>query len=148
MRQRLRCIIRKEFIQALRDPRMRGMLFLPPLIQLLIFGYAVNLDVDTAKIAWMDQDRTPQSRELLSRISRLRAIHHRGDAGQRAADAALLDRGQVDGVIRVLPGFARDVERGRTTSVQVLLDGTNSNTASLVSGYAIQTIARYSQRSR
>ncbi len=66
MRQRLRRIIRKEFIQALRDPRMRGMLFLPPLIQLLIFGYAANLDVDTAKIAWMDQDRTPESRELLS----------------------------------------------------------------------------------
>ena len=49
MRQRLRCIIRKEFIQALRDPRMRGMLLMPPLIQLLIFGYAVNLDVDTAE---------------------------------------------------------------------------------------------------
>ena len=48
----------------------------------------------------------------------------------------MLDRGQVDGVIRVLPGFARDVGAGRTTSVQVLLDGTNSNTASMVSGYA------------
>ena len=66
MRQRLRRIIRKEFIQALRDPRMRSILFLPPLIQLLIFGYAASLDVDNAKIAWMDQDRTPESRELLS----------------------------------------------------------------------------------
>ena len=59
MRQRLRAIIRKEFIQALRDPRMRGMLLIPPLMQLLVFGYAVNLDVDNARIAWMDQDRTP-----------------------------------------------------------------------------------------
>ncbi len=58
---------------------------------------------------------------------------------------ALLDRGQVDGVVRVLPGFARDVARGQASSVQVLLDGTNSNTASLVSGYASQVIARYSQ---
>ena len=58
---------------------------------------------------------------------------------------SLLDRGQVDGVIRVLPGFARDIARGRATSVQVLLDGTNSNTASLVSGYASQVIAGYSQ---
>ena len=58
---------------------------------------------------------------------------------------AMLDRGQVDGVIRVLPGFARDIARGHATSVQVLLDGTNSNTASLVSGYASQVIARYSQ---
>ena len=64
MRQRLRSIIRKEFIQALRDPRMRSMLLIPPLLQLLIFGYAVNLDVDTANIAWMDQDNTPQSRDL------------------------------------------------------------------------------------
>jgi ABC-2 type transport system permease protein len=56
----------------------------------------------------------------------------------------MLDRGQVDAVIRVLPGFARDIERGRVTSVQVLLDGTNSNTASLVSSYASSTIARYS----
>ena len=51
MRQRLRSIIRKEFIQALRDPRMRSMLLIPPLLQLLVFGYAVNLDVDTATIA-------------------------------------------------------------------------------------------------
>ena len=70
MRQRLRAIVRKEFIQALRDPRMRGMLVVPPLLQLLIFGYAVNLDVDTAKIAWMDQDQTPQSRDLYQQIGR------------------------------------------------------------------------------
>jgi len=51
----------------------------------------------------------------------------------------------VDGVVRVLPGFGRDVTRGRYTSVQVLLDGTNSNTASIVQGFASQTVARYSQ---
>ena len=54
MRQRLRRIMRKEFLQVLRDPRMRAMLFMPPLIQLLVFGYAANLDVNTARIAWMD----------------------------------------------------------------------------------------------
>ena len=48
MRQRLRAMIRKEFTQTFRDPRMRGLLFIPPLIQLLIFGYAANLDVNTA----------------------------------------------------------------------------------------------------
>ena len=57
----------------------------------------------------------------------------------------IMDRGKVDGVVRVLPGFGRDVTRGRYTSVQVLLDGTNSNTASIVSGFAAQTVARYSQ---
>src|SRR6185503_12102616 len=55
----------------------------------------------------------------------------------------LLDRSIVDGVVRVLPGFAKDIERGRPTSVQVLIDGTDSNSASLVSAYAGQTIARF-----
>jgi len=144
MRQRLRHMIRKEFIQTLREPRMRVMLFMPPLIQLLIYGYAANLDVDSARIAWMDQDRTPQSRELESQFEgsgRFQIIAN--PTGEKEMQG-LLDRGKVDGVVRVLPGFARDVERGRTTGVQVLLDGTNSNTASIVSAYASQTILRYS----
>src|SRR5579872_4393132 len=145
MRQRLRSIIRKEFIQALRDPRMRSMLLIPPLLQLLIFGYAVNLDVDTANIAWMDQDNTPQSRDLQAEFAGSGHFIIKATPGDERQMQALLDRGQVDGVIRVLPGFARDVARGRATSVQVLLDGTNSNTASLVSGYASQVIGAYSQ---
>ncbi|MGD1091709.1 MAG: ABC transporter permease [Bryobacteraceae bacterium] len=144
MRQRLRRIIRKEFIQALRDPRMRALLVFFPLIQLLIFGYAVNLDVNDARIAWMDQDRTPESRELLSYFQGSGRFILAGMPNSDAAMQAMLDRGQVDGVVRVLPGFARDIRRGRTTSVQVLLDGTNSNTASIVSGYATQTIGMYS----
>ncbi len=145
MRQRLRAIIRKEFIQALRDSRMRGMLIFPPLIQLLVFGYAVNLDVDTARIAWMDQDRTPQSRDLYADFASSGHFVIAAAPSNEKEMQDTLDRGQVDGVVRVLPGFGRDVARGRYTSVQVLLDGTNSNTASIVSGFAAQTVARYSQ---
>ena len=144
MKQRLRRIIRKEFIQALRDPRMRSMLVLPPLIQLMIFGYAASLDVDNAKIAWMDQDRTPESRELLSEFEGSGRFVLAGFPSDERAMQRMMDRGTVDGVVRVLPGFARDVERGRSTSVQVLIDGTNSNTASIVSGFAAQCVARYS----
>jgi ABC-2 type transport system permease protein len=145
MRQRLRAIIRKEFIQALRDSRMRGMLIFPPLIQLLVFGYAVNLDVDTARIAWMDQDRTPQSRDLYADFASSGHFVIAAAPSNEKEMQDTLDRGQVDGVVRVLPGFGRDVARGRSASVQVLLDGTNSNTASIVSGFASQTVARYSQ---
>ena len=145
MWQRLRRIIRKEFIQALRDPRMRSMLFLPPLIQLMIFGYAASLDVDNAKIAWMDQDHTPESRQLLSEFEGSHRFILAGMPDNERAMQLMMDRGQVDAVIRVLPGFARDVKRGRTTSVQVLVDGTNSNTASIVSGYATQCIQRYAE---
>ncbi|HXP87033.1 MAG TPA: ABC transporter permease [Bryobacteraceae bacterium] len=141
--QRLRIIIRKEFIQTFREPRMRFMMLLPPLIQLLVFGFAVNLDVDSAKIAWMDEDRSPQSRELLSQFEGSGRFNILATPASEAQMQDLLDRGRVDGVIRVLPGFARDLQRGRNTNVQVLLDGTNSNSASIVSGYAGQTIARY-----
>jgi hypothetical protein len=137
-------IFRKEFIQALRDPQMRGILIVLPLVQLLIFGYAVNLDVNTAEIAWMDQDHSPESRELLSEFQGSGRFIIAGEPQSDAAMQSMLDRGQVDAVVRVLPGFARDIERGRVSSVQVLLDGTNSNTASLVSSYASSTIARYS----
>jgi ABC-2 type transport system permease protein len=144
MRQRLRRIIRKELLQVLRDPRMRAMLFMPPLIQLLIFGYAVNLDVNNARIAWMDQDHSAASRELLSQFQGSGRFLIVAEPDNDAQMQKLLDRASVDAVIRVMPGFARDVERGRTTSVQVLLDGTNSNTASIISNYAANTIARYS----
>ena len=107
-----------------------AMLFMPPLIQFLIFGYAVNLDVNNAKIAWMDQDHTPESRELLSEFEGSGRFIIAGKPDNDAAMQTMMDRGQVDAVVRVLPGFARDIERGRATSVQVLLDGTNSNTAS------------------
>ncbi|HVO96462.1 MAG TPA: ABC transporter permease [Bryobacteraceae bacterium] len=144
MRQRLRRIVRKEFLQAFRDPRMRTMLFLPPLIQLLIFGYAVNLDVNTARIAWMDEDQSTASRELLSQFQGSGRFLILAEPSTDAQMQRLLDQAKVDAVVRVLPGFARDVERGRATSVQVLLDGTNSNTASIVSNYAAQAIGRYS----
>jgi ABC-2 type transport system permease protein len=65
MWERISEIIRKELIQSLREPRMRFMLFLPPLIQLLIFGFAVNLDLEHSKIAWMDLDNTPEIRDIL-----------------------------------------------------------------------------------
>jgi ABC-2 type transport system permease protein len=143
MKQRLRAMIRKEFRQVFRDPRMRGLLFIPPLIQLLIFGYAANLDVNSARIAWMDQDHSPQSRALLSYfLGSGRFVIAATPVTEREMQDAM-DRGRVDGVVRVLPGFAKDIERGRPTSVQVLLDGTNSNAASIVSGYAGQTIARF-----
>jgi ABC-2 type transport system permease protein len=144
MRERLKVIIRKEFIQALRDPRMRGMLILPPIIQLIVFGYAANLDVDNARIAWMDRDRSQESRELLSDFQGSGRFQIVATPDGDAQMQRLLDHGDVDAVVRVLPGFARDVERGRATSVQVLVDGTNSNTASIVANYASEAIARYS----
>ena len=92
------------------------MLFMPPLIQLLVFGFAVNLDVEHARIAWMDQDRTPESRELLARFRGLGPLRGGRDARERRRGAAAAGSRQgATCVVRVLPGFARDMQRGRTT---------------------------------
>ena len=146
MWRRIREIVRKEILQTLREPRMRILLFLPPIIQLIIFGYAVNLDVENSPIAWMDQDRTPESRELLSEFEgsrhfRVTQIPRREDEVQE-----LLDRAEVQAVIRVFPGFGRDIRRGERTYVQILVDGTDSNSASIVSNSATQVVARYAAR--
>lgn len=144
MWERIREIVRKEFLQALREPRMRAVLFVPPMLQLIIFGYAVNLDVENAQMAWMDQDRTPQSRELLARFQGSGRFEVRAVPRDEAEAGRLLDHGDVQAVVRVLPGFARDLERGHTAAVQILVDGANSNTASLVSSYASRIVAAFS----
>jgi len=143
MWERIKEIIKKEFFQTLRDPRSRGLLLGPPMIQLIIFGYAVNMDVERTKIAWMDMDRTQESRQLLSAFQgsphfRIQAVLEREE---QIAD--MLDHGELEAVVRVLPGFARDIRRGSTAGVQVLVDGTNSNTAGIASNYVSQTIVGY-----
>jgi ABC-2 type transport system permease protein len=144
MRRRILEIVRKEFRQVLREPRTRAMLFMPPMIQLLVFGFAVNLDVEHARMAWMDQDHTEESRDLLAGFEGSGRFETMATPATDDQVRTLLDKGQVDLVVRVLPGFARDIKRGRTTAVQVLIDGTNSNTASIVSAYATQIIGNYS----
>jgi len=144
MWERILVILRKEFIQALREPRMRVLLFVPPLVQLIVFGYAVNLDVDHARIAWMDMDRTPESRSLRDRFTGSGRFDIVSAPSTEDEVQRTLDRGEAQAVVRILPGFARDTARGRGTEVQVLIDGTNSNTASLVSSYAGSVIAEYS----
>ena len=125
---------------------MRVVLLLPPIIQLIIFGYAVNLDVENSPIAWMDQDRTPESRELLAEFegsSQFRVTHL--PAGEEEIQT-LLDRAAVQAVVRVFPGFGRDIRRGQRTQVQILVDGTNSNSATIISSSASQVVARYATR--
>jgi ABC-2 type transport system permease protein len=141
--ERIRVILRKEIIQMLREPRMRGLLFIPPLLQLLIFGYAVTLDVDHARIAWMDMSNTPESRALGAAFEGCGRFDVVEQPGTEEEVQRLLDRGDVHAVVAVLPDFARDLARGRTAQVQVLLDGSNSNTASLVSAYAAGVIAGF-----
>src|SRR5262245_36588173 len=101
MRQRLRVIVRKELLQALRNPRMRVMLVAPPVFQLIIFGYAANMDVDAARIGWMDQDRTVESRELFSYFQGSGRFDVVATPDDQPEMQDLLDRSAVDAVVRV-----------------------------------------------
>lgn len=142
-RERIVEIVRKEFRQTLREPRMRAVLIGPPLLQMIIFGYAVNLDVERVRLAWMDLDRSVQSRELRERFlsSPYFELHAEAGSGREVQD--LLDRGLVRAAVRVPPGFAADLNRGRQAQLQILVDGSNSNTASIVAAYANAVTAQY-----
>ena len=122
---------------------MRLVLFVPPVLQLILFGFAVNLDISDAQLAWMDLDRTPASTHLRAAFDASPTFTVSRVIATEQEVKEVLDRGDVMGVVRILPGFAREVSRGQATSVQVLVEGTNSNTASLVGAYAGQIVGRF-----
>ena len=146
--ERVSEIVRKEFRQVFRDPRLRTVLIVPPIMQSIIFGFAVNMDVEDSHIGWYDVDHTVQSRELRSTFegSDHFTITHFLQSEKEAEE--LLDRGEVVEVVRVLPNFGKHILRGETASVQILVDGANSNTASIVQEYSRRTIALYAARVR
>ncbi len=136
-------MIRKEFRQVLRDPKSRAVLIMPPIIQLIVFGMAVNLDVENVRTAWVDLDCTEASRALRAAYEGSAHFTISYEPAGEAEIADLLDRGRVDLVVRVERGFAADLLRGRTAKVQLLVDGSNSNTAAIVSAYAQQILSRF-----
>ncbi|MEW6756934.1 MAG: ABC transporter permease [Acidobacteriota bacterium] len=136
MGERLKHMLIKEFIQIARDPRMRAILLVIPVVQVLIFGYAVTTDVRNIRTAVYDLDGTPASRELLSRFEGSGYFECVARIRRESEVADLLDRGEVKAVLRMNRGFGRDLGAGRTAHVQILVDGTDSNTASVILSYA------------
>lgn len=136
-------ILRKEFLQLFRDPRMRIVLLGPPVVELIIFGYAVTLDIEKSRIAWLDLDKTVESRELQSRFegSSYFQVQQMTESFDDVRDA--IDREEMTAAVHILPGFGQDIRKGKHSSVQVIVDGTNSNTATIVSAYAGEIIERF-----
>ena len=143
MYERLKAMLIKEFIQVLRDPRMRFVVFIIPAVQTIIFGYAVNTDVRHVATAIYDLDNTSQSRALADRF--LRSGYF--DLQERVTDETrareLIDRGEVKALIRMNRGFGADLAGGRGAAVQLILDGTDSNTAGIVLNYASKIALAY-----
>lgn len=134
--ERLRHMIKKEFIQVFRNPKMRAIVLVMPLIQSMVFGYAVTTDVKQVATAVYDQSQTPESRDLVDRFI------HSGYFAVKAAITSdreldeLIDYGKVAAVIRIPADFSGNVSSGKTGSVQIIVDGTDSNTAGVVLSYA------------
>lgn len=135
MFERLRAMLIKEFIQTFRDPRMRIVLFVLPVIQTVIFGYAVNMDVRSVPVAVMDRDNSQESRELLAMLFSSGHFRQKASPPNQLAAQKLLDNGAARLVLVINPGFSSELLRGGQVPVQALLDGSDSNTAGIVLGY-------------
>lgn len=138
-------LVIKEFIQSLRDKRMRVFLLIAPLVQLLIFGYVATFDVNNVSLAFYDMDRSLESREFGRRLesSGYFAVRYTPESPKQITE--LLDRGKVLCAIQIDPGFARDLKKRTPAAIQVIVDGTDSNTALIAMGYVNTIIAKFSK---
>src|SRR5579864_8994741 len=124
---RMRALIRKEFRQILRDRRLALSLILPPTLQLLLFGFALNATVSNLKLGIVDDSRTPESRELMANMTESKSFQYGGmyfdvnEMGKRIA------AGDLDGGLVIPYDYARNLQRGTPATVQVLLNAMNSN---------------------
>jgi ABC-2 type transport system permease protein len=136
----------KEFRQIFRDPRMARVIFVAPVIQLLIFGYAVSTDIADTATFLVDHDRSQVSRELIDALtaSGYFRIVARSDRPEDLVRA--LERGDAVVGLTIPVNFARDLRLGTGARIQILLDGTNSNTASVAQGYAERIVADFGRR--
>lgn len=142
---RLKQMLIKEFIQVLRDRRTRIMLFVPPIMQMLIFGYAATFEIKHVPVAVIDYDNTRESRELISRFAASRYFVVRSHLADNRKIAGLIDRGEALMAVQINSGFSQELLKGRTAHVQVIVDSSNSNTALIALGYANQVIGRFGQ---
>ena len=142
---RLIAITRKEFIQLYRDPRSLAIIFLMPLLLLLLFGYAVTLDIKQVLVAVYDQERSEQSRDFIRHFAESSYFHMATDAGNYADLVRLIDLREAQIGLVIPHDFSRSLDSGRPTAVQVLLDGSDANTANIILGYTRAVVQGYSQ---
>ncbi len=143
MFDRIRQMIRKEFKQTFRDPRMRGIVIVAPVIQLLLFGYAVSTDVKDIQLAVLDTDRSVTSRDLAARFAHSGHFVLMGYPESGTQARRMLDHGDAQMVLEIHPGFEGDILAGRTAALQMILDGSDSNTARVAGDYAARIVRAF-----
>jgi drug efflux transport system permease protein len=145
MWERIRQMLVKEFIQVFRDPRMKAFIFVIPILQLLIFSYAASTDVRHIATAVYDLDNSVSSRDLVSRFVKSGYFDVVAYVANDRGERQLLDRGKAEVVLHLDKGFEGDLLAGRSAPVQMIVDGTDSNTAGIVLGYSNSIIQQFSQ---
>jgi len=146
MWRRIRHIIVKEFIQVLRDKKLRFFLIVPPLIQLLTYGYVVNFDIKHVALAVFDESRTMESRQLIDRFTSNDWFDVKYFVASQKELLHLVDRGDITMALWVQWDFATRMRQGKSGRLQVIVDATDSNAALIVSRYAGTVIADYNQQ--
>lgn len=142
---RLKQMLIKEFIQVFRDKRTRFVLLGPPIIQMLIFGYAATFEIRHVPTVVLDLDHSQDSRDFLSRFSSSAYFDVQHQLTDQHQIKDIIDRGLATVAIQVNPGFAENLRKGQTAPVQVIVDGTNSNTALIAVGYVNQIASGFSR---
>ncbi len=146
--RRLRAVFVKELRHIARDWRSLAMALAVPLLLLLLFGYALTLDVDRIPTVIYDQDGTAESRQLAERFRGSKFFAVTGAREGYRDVLRRLDSGKALMGVVIPRGFARSVAAGKTAQVQVLVDGSDSNTASIAAGYAEALVMAYSMELR
>jgi ABC-2 type transport system permease protein len=142
---RIWALMRKELLVILKDPRSRVLMFLPPIMQCLIFGYAASYDLNNVPYALVDQDRSAVSRAFAAKLdgsglfSRVVTLDRPGDA------TPYLLASRIVLIVAIAPDFARNLAAGMPGAIQVIADGRNSNTASIAQGYVTSVATAFGQ---
>ncbi len=142
--RRTRAVARKEFLHIVRDPRSLVMALGLPLLMLLLFGYALTLDVDRIPTLIYDSDNSPESHELVERFRGSRYFQILGSVDRYAAIEHEIDRDRCLLAVVIPRDYSRKLLSGQEAAVQLLLDGSDSNTASIGLGYAEALIQTHS----
>ena len=145
MFRRIRHIIIKEFIQVLRDKKLRFFLIVPPLVQLLTYGYVVNFDIKHVAMAVFDESRTMESRQLIDRFASNDWFNVKYFVQSQKELLDRIDRGDITMALWIQWDFATRMRQGKSGRLQVIVDATDSNAALIVNRYAGTVIADYNQ---
>lgn len=139
-------LVRKEINQILRNKQLIVLLTLPPTIQLLIYGFALNPDVHHLKLGVVDYSRTADSRELVAAMTENRIFDAKALLFSEKELATQVETGQLTAGIVIPPDFSRDVAAGKPAEIQVVIDGVDANTAGIASSYISQIVQEFSQQ--